>query len=238
MSTYSITLEGREISYTLKTSARRRTIGMRIDHRGLTISIPARMPRHDIPTMLRKHAGWILRKLEQYAAMRREAPPREWQDGAVLRFLGREVRLCLRQNVQRRAVEFDGAHLHVALVHTQDSSAIRRKVVSWLRAQALTDFTRRVELFSVRMGVAPPRLFLSSARTRWGSCNAKGEIRLNWRLIQAPPHLIDYVVAHELAHLKEMNHGPRFWKWVAQLYPAFDDARRELKALSPQLHLI
>jgi hypothetical protein len=238
MSTYSITLEGREISYTLKTSARRRTIGMRIDHRGLTVSIPAHMPRHDIHTMLRRHAGWILRKLERYAESRQEAPPQEWQDGAVLRFLGREVRLCLRQDIENHPVEFDGARLHVALTHVQDSIAIRHKVVAWLCRQALTDFTRRVELFSVRLGVPPPRLFLSNAKTRWGSCNTKGEIRLHWRLIQAPPHLIDYVVAHELAHLKEMNHGPRFWKWVAQLYPDFDAARRELKALSPQLHLV
>ena len=84
----------------------------------------------------------------------------------------------------------------------------------------------------MQLGVAPPPLTLSAARTRWGSCSLKTGIRLNWRLIHFPPHVIDYVVAHELAHLREMNHSPSFWAVVGQLFPTYKAARADLKKLA------
>ncbi|MFN9391063.1 MAG: M48 family metallopeptidase [Betaproteobacteria bacterium] len=89
-----------------------------------------------------------------------------------------------------------------------------------------------MEHFAERLGVARPRVLLSDARTRWGSCNAGGEVRLNWRLMQAPEALIDYVVAHEVAHLLHLNHSPRFWRAVERIYPAWETARAELAATS------
>jgi hypothetical protein len=109
-------------------------------------------------------------------------------------------------------------------------------VLQWYRREALEDFTRRMQLLTNRLGVEMPPIALSSARTRWGSCNSRGEIRLNWRLIQAPPHIIHYVVAHELAHLKEMNHSPKFWAIVAKLCPDYIASRHALKTMSAQLH--
>ncbi|HEY3326447.1 MAG TPA: SprT family zinc-dependent metalloprotease [Novimethylophilus sp.] len=223
------------IPYTLKVSANRRTIGLRIDERGLTVHIPKCAAWSNVEKLLHEKSAWILSKL----ALRERAPaPMEWTDGAPLLHLGQDIRLCLHQDARNRMFEFDGATLYISQPNPNDTAAVQRKVTQWYRKQALADFTRRIELLAAKLGVTPTALFLSSAKTRWGSCNSKGEIRLHWRLIQAPPHIIHYVVAHELAHLKEMNHSPKFWAWVEKLCPNYSTARQELKVLSAQLHLV
>jgi len=109
---------------------------------------------------------------------------------------------------------------------------VRASVVKWYRRHAQVHFRDRVAHYSARLGVEPPRVFLSSARTRWGSCNAKREVRLNWRLMQAAAPVIDYVIAHELAHLKELNHSVRFWRVVERLCPEFRAPQAELNAMT------
>ena len=226
---------GHSIPYLLKVSTRRRTIGLQIDEKGLTVHIPRRVPPHTVEILLQDKSDWIARKLAKW----QDRPAAiEWQDGATLRYLGQEIRLSLRQDAKSRTADFDGSRLHLALPNPTDPIAVQRKVVQWLAKQSRPDFTRRIELLAAKLGVATPPLYLSSARTRWGSCNSRGEIRLNWRLIQAPPHIIHYVVAHELAHLREMNHSPKFWAWVGKLCPDYEAARNELKAISAELHLV
>lgn len=226
---------GRHIEYTLKVSANRRTIGLRIDETGLTVHIPKRVAQHTVQRLLLDKADWISRKLGEW----QDRPqPMEWRDGTILHYLGQEIRLDLRQDTKNRAIAFDGARLAVALANPADIASLQRKVAQWYAKQARTDFTRRIELLAARLGVPTPPVFLSNARSRWGSCNSKGEIRLHWRLIQAPPHIIHYVVAHELAHLKEMNHSPQFWAWVEKLCPDYKTCRQSLKGLSARLHLM
>lgn len=101
--------------------------------------------------------------------------------------------------------------------------------MAWYNKQAVTCFNKRVEWYANMLGVPAPSVRLSRAKTRWGSCNSHGVIRLNWRLIQMPIHLVDYVVAHELAHLIEMNHSPVFWHLVKSIFPDYQAARLELK---------
>ena len=226
---------GRSISYTLKISARRRTIGLQVNERGLTVHAPRRLPQKMLESLLRDKSDWIMRKLDEW----QDRPSAfEWQHGATLRHLGQEICLSLQHDTRSRVAKLEAGTLHIAIPNPDDIPGVQRKVVQWYAKQARADFTRRIELLAAKLGVPTPPLYLSSARTRWGSCNSKGDIRLNWRLIQAPPHIIHYVVAHELAHLKEMNHSPKFWAWVAKLCPDYLKARQELKALSAQLHLI
>lgn len=228
--------DGGVIHYTLKISPRRRTIGLRIDRNGLSVHVPKRVSQTTLNGILRDKAAWISRKLAEWQD--NAPPPPTFEDGATLQYLGQDIRLCLRQDTKTRTPEFDGARLHLALPQPADTRAVQRKLAQWFAKQARTDFSRRVALLAAKLGVPTPQVFLSNARTRWGSCNSRGEIRLHWRLIQAPPHIIHYVVAHELAHLKEMNHSERFWQWVEKLCPDYKVAREELKALSAQLHLL
>lgn len=226
---------GRSIPYTLKVSARRRTIGLYINQHGLTVHIPKRIAQRTVESLLQDKADWITRKLAEW-----QDRPADfvWQDGTTLQYLGQDILLCLSTDAKNRAVEFDGARLYLALPNSDNTKIVQHKVTQWYAKQARSDFIRRIELLAAKLGVPTPPLFLSSAKTRWGSCNSRGEIRLNWRLIQAPPHIIHYVVAHELAHLKEMNHSAQFWAWVEKLCPDYKTARQELKAMSAQLHLV
>ena len=236
MSAYLLELpDGDSIPYRLELRSRR-TVGMKISADGLVVHAPKRISKSQLHSILLSKAGWIRSKLE--ARQENAAPPIQWRDGSALMFLGNDMTLSVKHDTRSRNVEYLAGILTIALPSPDDEAAIARKVVQWYRKQALTDFGRRLELLSAKLGVATPKLYLSNAGSRWGSCNSKKEVRLNWRLIQAPPHIINYVTAHELAHLKEMNHSAKFWAIVEEIYPDYQKAEKELKTLSPLLHAI
>jgi predicted metal-dependent hydrolase len=236
MSAYLLALpDGEVIPYHLERRPRK-TVGMRIGADGLIVHAPKRISQSQLEQLLLSKAGWIRSKLE--ARQEHAVEPMQWRDGASLMLLGNDVTLSVKQDARSRNVEYQAGILYVALPMPDDETAIARKVLQWYRKQAITDFSRRLELLSAKLGVPTPKLFLSNARSRWGSCNSKKEVRLNWRLIQAPPHIINYVTAHELAHLKQMNHSAKFWAVVESIFPDYKRAEKELKTLSAQLHQI
>jgi predicted metal-dependent hydrolase len=155
----------------------------------------------------------------------------DWRDGARLPWLGTHVMLRLGDTCARPLI--DDEVLRLPLPADADHDRVRDAVCGFLQQEALALFTRRATELGARIGVAPERVVLSSANTLWGSCTAQGVIRLNWRLIHFSPALIDYVIAHELAHLKELNHSRAFWDTVAAILPGFEAARRELRAHHP-----
>ena len=191
--------------------------------------VEARAPRcvtvAEIEAFIREKERWIRKRL---AGPRR--PPFVWEAGATLTWLGRSVMLALRPGPS--GVWLHGDRLEVGLA---DGGSLRERVLAWMRQQALALFCERVESFARQLGAAVSRVGLSNARTQWGSCTADGRVLLNWRLMQFPHHLIDYVVAHELAHRRELNHSPRFWRVVGSLYPDYAAARRELNRLAKNL---
>ena len=223
-------LAQREISYLLKRSPMRRRAVLTVDENGLTVSVPWRTSERYIARFLEESAHWVLRKLDAWEA--RKPAQRLWHSGELLDYLGRQLRLHVLSGPYALTTLQDGDVLQVALNDPAHTEAVRAAVVKWYRRHALVHFRDRVIHYSAALGVAPPQVFISSARTRWGSCNAKGEVRLNWRLMQAAPPVIDYVVAHELAHLKELNHSTRFWRVVERIYPEFRQPQIELNAMT------
>ncbi len=213
------------IHYTVKRSRRRRRISLTVDEQGLRVGAPWRASDHAIDDLLRKHASWILKKLAEWHA--RRPPPRHWQDGDTLMLQGQALRLTLASGLQDIQLHHD--RMVVSPGQAGSADAIRTTVTDWLRRQALQCFRERVAHFHPLLEVAEPEIRLSNARTRWGSCHVNGRIRLNWRLIQFPLRLVDYVVVHELAHLVEMNHSPRFWDAVARLIPDYGARRSEIR---------
>jgi predicted metal-dependent hydrolase len=230
---HSLTLpSGDQLHYQLE-RRQRRTVGLKITQTGLVIHAPKRISQSQLEDIIVQKADWVLRKLASVTA--NKIPEIQWQHGEQLLFLGNAMTLTIEHNARSKAVEYEPGVLQLAMPN-QDEMLIARKVVQWYKKQAITDFTRRLEIFSSKLGVKFTSLTLSNAASRWGSCNSKKEIRLNWRLLQAPPHIINYVVCHELAHIKEMNHSAKFWATVASIFPDYKAAEKELKAISPQLH--
>ena len=227
------------VAYSL-TRARRRSIGFMVGVDGLSVSVPRAAGTGDIESALRTKANWILRKLgeQRERAARLQQARVEWCDGTTIPFLGEPVIVVIdpraRHGKDSAVLSHDaqtlpGLKLHIGLQSPSTAEQLREAVQIWLKRQARRVFEERCQIFTQRLGVRYTRLSLSSAQTRWGSASADGSIRLNWRLIHLAMPTIDYVVAHELAHLREMNHSPRFWAVVRSVLPDFEDARVSLK---------
>lgn len=225
-----IILGGRIVAYSLRRDRRR--LAMRIDERGLAVGAPRSVPLAAIEDFLRGHVGWVLENLDEYAG-RATLRHLSIHDGARLPVLGAEVRVRVTPGGNRGY--FSADELWLAARPAADLSLLARRA---LQRRALEHFRPRLAEMAARIGHAVPPLGLSSARTRWGSCSTQSGIRLNWRLIHLAPAPIDYVIAHEVAHLVEMNHGPRFWRLVESLYPDWRTARAALKRDGAALPLI
>ena len=224
---------GETISYLLERRSRR-TVGLKITADGLVVHAPKRIFEFQLNQILQQKSSWILNKLQAREANHVEKI--QWIDGEHLLYLGNDVQLSISQNSSNKALIFDQNTLLIASPQANNHAVLARKVIQWYKKQAMTDFSRRLEILAAKLGVATPPLTLSNAQSRWGSCNSRGEVRLNWRLLQAPPHIINYVICHELAHLKQMNHSSKFYAAVESLFPNYKAAEKALKLLSPQLH--
>jgi predicted metal-dependent hydrolase len=201
-------------------------VGFKVDESGLTVSAPATMPLARIEALVRDSERWILRKIVEWRA--RQVPPVAWDDGARLPYLGGGLALRIAAG-SRASVERSGEELHV-IVRTAGEVQVRRAVTAWYKRAALAHLQERARQLALRAGLAPPKVSLSSAMARWGSCNSKREVRLAWRLIKAPGEMIDYVVCHELAHLRHMNHSRAFWAEVERQCPDYRGLRERLFA--------
>lgn len=232
---------GYVLEYTLRRSTRR-SIGFMIDDEGLRITAPKRVTLADIDNAIHAKHHWILSKLgerRERRAARLQKPPMEWVDGATVPYLGSEIKLRLYSATRNRTdYNPDTRELHMGLVQGATELLLKERVRAWLLLQAKALFLQRLDLYAARLGVHYSGFALSSAGTRWGSCTAERVIRLNWKLVHFSLPLIDYVVAHELAHILEMNHSPRFWSEVERIYPAYADARELLRKRAQELPVL
>jgi predicted metal-dependent hydrolase len=235
-------LDGIAVAYQFK-RGKRRTIGFSVGADGLTVSAPKWVPLYEIDKAVLEKSAWIIKKLEETRARHNklESARIEWKDGATIPFLGEQVIVVLDP---RHAFGGVGAELksstdtlpgvthltlHVGLPHTATPDQIKDAVQAWLMRQAKRLFTERLNHFAPTLNVQWRKLSLSSAGTRWGSASADGSIRLNWRLIHFKQSVIDYVVVHELSHLRVMDHSPRFWDTVRAVVPDYAQLRNQLK---------
>lgn len=223
--------------------ARRRNIGFVVGPEGLVVTAPKWVPLYEIDAALKEKSKWIVRKLQEARERgeRLESARIEWKDGASFPFLGDQVIVVLDPRhgfseagavLNSDAEALPGVPrltLHVGLPHTADAAQIRDAVLAWLMRQAKRVFTERLDHYAPQLGVQWRKLSLSSAGTRWGTASADGAIRLNWRLIHFRMPVIDYVVAHELSHLRVMDHSPRFWETVATVMPDYAQLRGQLR---------
>jgi hypothetical protein len=225
------------------TRSRRKTIGMSVGPDGLDVRAPRWASLGVIENALQEKREWILRKLQEMQERQKhmQSSVIEWRDGISLPFLGQQV-----------VLQLDGAHLFkdtgarleqgadkdaavqsqilkVSVSQSASAAQIRDAVQAWLMQQAKHIFMQRLNHFAPTLGVEWKKLSLSNASTRWGSATSDGNIRLNWRLIHFKLDIIDYVVVHELSHLRVMDHSPMFWETVRNVVPDYAQRRAQLK---------
>ncbi|MDO8457242.1 MAG: SprT family zinc-dependent metalloprotease [Burkholderiaceae bacterium] len=251
-------LQGHGVDYELRRS-RRRTITFSVSPAGLSVRAPTGMTLRTIEDAVQEKSRWIVSKIGgmQQRQERIAAQQVIWQDGAQLAYLGQTLQVRLT-DVASPSPPARHAAKGIALLTPMDAPTqpvtdqrdqtqaqwtlvlalpmgasaeqIRNATKAWLLRQAMQHYSERMDHFAKQLGVTWRKLALSGASTRWGSAKADGSIRLHWRLMQFSPEMIDYVVAHELSHLRELNHSPRFWATLASVLPDYEQPQKRLKA--------
>lgn len=238
--TGTITVNGAMVPFIVERSHRRkRTIAFKMggDAR-LRVIVPASARMAMITQMVQSHAPWVARKLKQVAKC---SPLCAYTDGALFSYMGFVCRLHVTQGEDRarRCV----LHPHALHVHVPDATLsmqglqdeVRLEIALWLKKRARAKLKKRLDLWASRLGVSYQKLIVSEPERRWGSCSADNVIRLNMRLMHAPLSVIDYVVAHELCHVRQKNHSPRFWGFLEKSMPDWRHRRKILRELEASL---
>ncbi|XZG70162.1 M48 family metallopeptidase [Chitinibacteraceae bacterium HSL-7] len=215
--------DGRLVRFLVRRS-RRRSIGLSLGLNGLVVALPMRAPLSEAERVVALKWSWICRHLDA-----RPPAPQPLGFGTTLTWLG-EPRVLMPAGKS-------GLDAHILAI-AADETTLAPRLATFMQRHARVYFAERIAYWSEQMGVSARRVLLTSARSRWGSCSSAGDIRLNWRLMQAPVSVVDYVVIHELAHLSEMNHSERFWAIVARHCPGWAQERAWLKAHGAALYRV
>ncbi len=222
----------------VRSPRRRKTVEITVDEPGLvTVAAPADTPAGNLEATVRRRAGWIIRHDGEAAAA---LPPRRFVSGESLHYLGRSVLMTVHPTdddevrVRFHHWQFD-VDIPRALEGDERLSKVRAAFESWYRDRAALKLTPRVERIGSLLGVGPKQVLVRNQRRRWASCAPDGTLRFNWRAIMAPPALVDYIVAHELAHLRVRGHTPEYWAVVAQAVPDYRRRRERLREIGPLL---
>ena len=229
-----IELASASVCYRLVRS-HRRTLAIHVGQSGVEARAPSWAPLSEVESFMQRKARWILGRLEDSVA----PPSFSWEDGARLPLLGESVRLAAAP--ERKGISLESGRLLIGRGRSLAGDDWRKRIIAWVREQALQRFCADAAALAARLGVATPSVRLSNAAARWGSCTVypkEARIRLHWKLYLLPPRLIEYVITHELAHIRELNHSPRFWAQVAKLCPDYLALRRELNRRGRALPLL
>lgn len=218
-----IELGDAEVTVRRRKGVRRLTLRMALGSGALSLTAPLSTSDRQIRRFLEAHSGWIDSRLSALPPVLRPAP------GTVVTVGGQDLALVQGQG---RKVVLDADRLLVPGSGPTFAARFR----AWLKEQARQRGIAACDRYAARLGRPYRKLTLRDPRTRWGSCSSQGNLMLSWRLILAPPDVLDYVAAHEVAHLAEMNHAPRFWAVVARLMPDYQSRRDWLKAHGAGLH--
>jgi len=228
------------IEYGVRRSARRRTVAVSVDPRlGVLITAPTGVPISRLDTVVHRKARWIVDRLRRVNGVDAGLPHREFVSGESYLYLGRQYRLKVTHAMQPAAMRLIGGWLVApvpkALSDRERQSVVRRVLEAWYRQHAARRLPDRVAEWSRKLGVPEPRVVIRDQQRRWASCDTHATIRLNWRIVQAPMRLVDYVLTHELVHLRHKEHSKAFWAVLGRAIPDCDRRREELRRIGARL---
>lgn len=227
------------IAYDIRRSARRRTVAIAVEPGGaVVLTAPVGVGVDRLDGVVRRKAQWIAERVRAKQGSAAPPLPREFVSGESFSYLGRQYRLRV---IPKGAgdVVLRGGWLFVPAGPSQDAQVraegVRSALEGWYREHALRRLPARVAWWSERVGVSEPKLLVREQQKRWASCDVRGVLRVNWRIIQAPMRLIDYVLVHELVHLRHDDHGRAFWALLGRVMPDYEERLEALRAAGPKL---
>ena len=227
-----LVLEGQVFDWTL-TRSHRKTVGMIVSQGRIVVRAPRWVTIEEIERILQSKSRWLCARMREWRAQEaaRIAPEVQWADGGSVEFLGSPV--TIRLNPSLRQIQWNECtrELGLALSPQASPEQVKDRVEGWLQNQAKEILRQRLQSLADEAGLRFQSFAISHAKARWGSCTQDGVIRLNWRLIRFSLPVIDYVVAHELAHLRAMDHSPDFWQEVAKILPSFEEGRNQIRGV-------
>ena len=233
-----------EFEYQLvRSPQRKKTIAFAVDPGPvLIVRAPARTVVSEIEETIVQYQGWILQRMAGMREHTVSQPPRKYVTGEEIPFLGNPVPLEVIPvlGLEAKCEIRDGLFkLQLPILLSDDAAREigEAAVVAWFRKSAVDKFSERMEIWRRKLKVEPGRLIITDPKARWGSCDAKNNIRLSWRVLMAPLEIVDYVVAHELCHIVHRNHGPRFWSKLEKVMPDCLDRRDRLRKIGYDLTL-
>jgi len=221
---------GQSVEYELRRSDDATEPRIDVDIHGVTVVVPESDEAHP-EELLRENAVWVVEKKEKYDGYREDIPKREFDEGAMFPYLGDEREVVVERRPSSGVTEDT---LRLAKHHVEETS-VKRALETLYRRKARERFEKRAEHFAEKMGVEYEKIEVRRQRTKWGSCSTTGTLGLNWRLMMAPQEVVDYIVVHELAHLRESNHTDAFWSLVAEHDPRYQEHSRWLEENSTRL---
>lgn len=233
---------GNRIYYTLL-KTKRKTIGIIVDRNGeVKVHAPFRASGKQIYEVVRKKADWIERKVNEIKARNSKFICRQFVNGEKILYLGKEYILEIAEKDSGRSevlVHEDAVIVHIfpGLSGEIRKQVIKEALIKWYRQHFSKIVKERLGYYSSQLKAVPCKVVIKNQKTMWGSCSKKGNINLNWKLVMAPVEIVDYVIVHELCHLKVMNHSKEFWNLVASVLPNCDEYRKWLKANGYRLAL-
>lgn len=212
-------------------AARRLTLRVSRTRRAVIVTLPAQCPLDEAGSFLDRNIEWVRARLDSLPK------PVPFRSGVFIPLRGTAHRIVpLQASCKSRLVKRIAAEPHPELHVPGSVDQIERRLLAWLSDEAKRDLSERVAVHAAAIGRRAKRIAVRDQTSRWGSCSTTGVLSFSWRLVLAPPEILDYVAAHEVAHLAEMNHGPRFWKLVRELCPDFDESKRWLQIYGMDLH--
>jgi predicted metal-dependent hydrolase len=217
------------ISYWIERGQRHRTVAVAVDpERGIRVRAPQHTPVTRLDDIVRHKAKWIINKRRQQEDLPPPPTPREFVNGETFLYAGRQYRLKLVSGAEcgRQRVRLVGAHMQVSM-----GGRIRQFLIGWYRERAHERIDSRMHVWAERLNVFPTRVLVREQRARWGSADVNGALRFNWRIVQAPTRLLDYVIAHEVVHLLYRDHTRDFWSTLGRVMPDYEVRRERLRVL-------
>ncbi|MFO8072827.1 MAG: SprT family zinc-dependent metalloprotease [Polyangia bacterium] len=225
----------RRIDYGILRSRRVKTVAVAVDPtEGVVVTAPGNVAVERLDGIVKSKAAWIVGKLKRNSELPPPPPRRQFVSGETFRYLGRQYRLKVAKKTRPSDdVALVRGWLTVEVLHSATDAEriarVRPLVVRWYREHAGARLPERVALWARKVGVPAPEVLVREQQKRWGSCDAKGRLRFNWLIIQAPMRLVDYVVAHELVHLLHPNHDNAFWATLGKVMPDYEERRQALR---------